>query len=422
VDYRVDVARAPVSGAFRVPGSKSHHQRALVLAALSDGPSEVVADAREAGDDVRDLAGALARLGAWTDGAVGTSRERVVVDLGRGATGLRFATAVAALRPRGARTLLRGHRTLRRRPHGPLLRAIERLGGHARRRPSGSVRVIGGGLHGGRLVLSAATSSQYASALLLVGPRIGGLEIALADRPVSAPYLRATLDVLEAFGVPSSAEGGDAPGATLAVSATAPRGTRYVVPPDASAAAAWWAAAALTGGEAWVEGLARTAPQADARLLPVLEAMGAQVEDRDGAAHVVGRPPLRSPGTVDLRDAPDLLPIVGALAAAAEGTTRIAGVAHARKKESDRVATVAAGLAALGVRVREEGDGVEVVGGGARGGVVAVAGDHRLAFAFGVLGLVVPGVVLRGAEAVRKSHPRFLRDLARAGGCAVPDE
>jgi 3-phosphoshikimate 1-carboxyvinyltransferase len=121
---------------------------------------------------------------------------------------------------------------------------------------------------------------------------------------------------------------------------------------------------------------------------------------------------------VDLRDAPDLLPLVAVLAVRARGTTRIRGVPHARIKESDRIRATVRGLVALGGAAEEMPDGVVVTGGGPRPGAVRVRADHRLAFAFGVLGLVVPGVVLQGAESVAKSHPAFLADLARAASGA----
>ena len=115
---------------------------------------------------------------------------------------------------------------------------------------------------------------------------------------------------------------------------------------------------------------------------------------------------------MDLGEAPDLLPIVGVLAAGAQGETVVRGAGHARFKESDRLATVAAGIEALGGDARVEGDVLRIRGRALRGGRVAVAHDHRIALAFGVLGLVVPGVVLQGAEAVGKSYPTFFEELA----------
>jgi 3-phosphoshikimate 1-carboxyvinyltransferase len=416
-DFAVPTARTPVRGAFTVPPSKSLQQRALVLAALADGDVRLELAGREPpGDDVLGLGAALERLGRWTGGALGTSRERLVLDLGLGATGLRFATALAALRPPGARTLLRGAPRLLRRPHGPLLRALTRLGARWKRRRSGSIRVLGGGMRGRELSIPAGPSSQYASALLLVAPRIGGLSLRFSGPPVSLAYLRMTLDALRAFGVPCREEGLDGPRGRVEASAAAPRCERFAVEPDASAAAAWWTAAALTGGEAWVLGLPRSSSQPDVALLGILERMGAVVDrGPEGSARVAGSGTwLRAPGDVDLGNAPDLVPLVAVLAASAEGATRIRGAAHARAKESDRLATVAAGLRALGGAVEETEDGLAIEGVPLRGAVVDVAGDHRLAFAFGVLGLSCPGVVLRGAEAASKSHPGFLGDLEQA--------
>jgi 3-phosphoshikimate 1-carboxyvinyltransferase len=124
--------------------------------------------------------------------------------------------------------------------------------------------------------------------------------------------------------------------------------------------------------------------------------------------------PLLGAGDVDLRDAPDLAPLVGALAAGADGTTRVVGAPHLRSKESDRVASVVAAVRALGGDAEERPDGFVVRGRRLCGGAVTVRGDHRLALAFGVVGLAVPGVVLVGAEAVSKSWPGFLAALARA--------
>jgi 3-phosphoshikimate 1-carboxyvinyltransferase len=416
--WRVPAARGPIDSVFSVPASKSYHQRALVLSALSDVPAAPDAGGEPPGEDVRVLSAALERIGPWTDGALGRTRERLTLDLARNATGFRCAVACATLRPEGARTLVRGHVSLLARPHVPLVRALSRLGGHVRRRRSGSVRVRGGGLHGGEVVVPASSSSQYATALLLVAPRAGGVVVRMRETPVSLPYLRLTLEVLSHFGVACEAERLGAPGGVIRVPATAPRASRRRVPPDASCAAAWWAAAAVTAGRACVPGLGRGDAQADVALLGVLERMGARVEDRpDGSALVVGPGELLAPGDVSLRDAPDLLPLVAVLAARARGVTRIREAAHARVKESDRPAATARALAALGADVSVEPDGLVVRGGRVlRGAEVSSAGDHRIVFAMGVLGLVVPGVTVRGAEAVEKSHPRFAEDLARAAG------
>ena len=419
MDVPLPLARRPVTGTFRVPVSKSSLQRALVLAALSEAPVECdVSDAAPAGEDVEMLRAALAGLGSWRGGALGAGRASLALDLGLGATGFRLATALATLRPAGARTLVRGRPALLARPHHELRRSLQRLGAHVVRKPSGAHRVIAGGVRGGSLTVGCRASSQHLTALMLLAPRLGGLTLTLADRPVSRSYLRLTAELLARFGIAARLEGLEAPGGLIEVPAGVPACTRLLIEPDASAAAAWWAAAALTGGEASIRGLGRGSAQADVALLAVLERMGARVETAADASAVVRGPRegLVGAGEVDLGDAPDLVPLLAALAARASGLTRILGVAHARGKESDRLAASAALIVALGGRAEVLPDGLVVEGGPLCAGVVSAAGDHRIAFAAGLLGLVVPGVVLRGAGAVSKSYPTFFDELARAAG------
>ncbi len=424
--FAVPTASGPVRGTFSVPPSKSLHQRALAIAVLAEGSSQIEAEGEPAGDT-----GVLARAlfamggrpvspigtieGAFASGALGTSKESIRLGLERNGTGLRISTALATLRPEGARTLVTGDRRLLARPHGPLLAALRRLGGHVRRRHSGSIRIVAGGIRGGEVSIRADTSSQFATALMLVAPRVGGLSLRLVNAPVSAPYVALTAGVLRAFGVPTGVKG-----ERIRVEGVAPRATRYRVEPDASSAAVWWAAAALTGGDVVVNGLAATTAQADARLLGILGEMGATVSTTlAGEARVVGPGGrLRAPGDVDLRDSPDLAHLVAALAASAEGTTRVVNAPHLRAKESDRVASAVAAVRAVGGDAEAREDGFVVRGRPLVGGAVPVRRDHRVALAFGVLGLAVPGVSLLGAEAATKSYPGFLSELARAAGAA----
>lgn len=420
-------AARPVVGAFAVPASKSLTQRALALAVLAEGDSEIVA-AGPTPDDVAGFARVLSALGgrevppsgvvsgAFTAAGLGASRASVRCDLGRNATGLRLSLVLSGLRPTGARTLLRGDRRLLQRPHRPLTRALATLGGHVLRRHSGSLRVLGAPWTRHDVALDGSVSSQYASALLLAAPRAGGLRLTATGDAVSAGYLALTLDVLRAFGVPVRLEG-----RTTCVEPCVPRARRFVVEPDASSAAVWWTVAALTGGSVSVPGLPLGTLQPDAALLPILSRMGARVSVTPTGEALVEGPSdgaLAGAGDVDLRASPDLAPLVGVLAGRAEGVTRIVRAEHLRSKESDRVDTVVSALRACGVRAGPAMDGFLVEGGGARGGRVPVAGDHRIALAFAALGLVVPGVELSGAEAVSKSWPGGLDRLEEAAASA----
>ncbi len=415
MDFEVPLARGAFRGSIAVPASKSVWQRVLVLSALADQPPELTgADPETCGDDVRSLAAAVGALGRWQDGALGAERTSLQVDLGLGATGFRFLLPLAAMRPAGARTLVTGRPELLLRPHRPLVHALGTFGVRCKRRHSGSIRVHGGGYRGAVITLDGRTSSQFASALMLAAPRTGGITIRFPKPCVSRPYLHLTKEVLAAFGVACALEGLDRAGGVIRVEAGTPAADVVHLPPDASAAAAIFAAAALSGGSVAVPGLDESGDQADLALLPILERMGARTEPDGAGVRVTGPGSrLRAPGEVDLSDAPDLLPILGALAAGADGTTHITGVAHARGKESDRIETTAGAIRALGGSAETQPGGLVVHGAALSGGDVPVSGDHRIAFAFGPVGLVVPGVRLLGAQAVSKSHPRFLEDLAR---------
>lgn len=425
-EFVVPRARGPVRGTFHVPASKSLAQRALVLAALSDAPTEWVAGGASSEDADR-LALALevlvggavgsdgTRPGGWTAGGLGGATASQRLDLGMNATGFRFLVAVAGLRPPGARTLVTGRPRLLARPHGPLLRALVRLGAHVRRRHSGSVRVVATPWDRHEVDVRADASSQYTSALLLAAPRAGGLRVRVGPGAVSRGYVALTIGVLEAFGV-----GVERDGEAIVVAAGAPRAARFVVEPDASSAAVWWAAAAMTGGSVVVPGLPSTTRQPDAALLGILGRMGARIEEEHGAIRVGGRcDRLEGAGDVDLRDTPDLAPLVAVLGACSSGETRVIHAPHLRLKESDRIASIARALRAVGADVVESEDGFTVRGPASlRAGRVDTAGDHRLALAFGVLGLAVPGITLSDGRVAAKSYPGFLDDLGRAAGIA----
>ena len=396
MDFAVPVAAGPLRGTFAVPPSKSTHQRALALAALSAEPVAVrpAEGLRPAGEDAARFAAATEALARWQGDALGDSRASLTLDLGENGTGFRFAIALATLRPAGARTLVRGRPSLMRRPHGVLLELLTKLGGHVRRRSSGAVRVLGGGVRGGRVLpVDSARSSQYASALLILAARIGGLTIELAEGAPSRAYVRVTERVLRLFGVPV-----EATETRIHVPACAPIATRIEVEADASAAACWRAAAALTGGAVTIPGLPADSEQPDAAVGDVIRRL-AQTP--------------RAP--IDLRDCTDLVFLAGVLAAVAQGQTILTGAAHTRGKESDRLAVLVRGLTALGADARlDAADDVLIRGGPLHGARIDCAGDHRAAIAFGVLGLQVPGIVLGGAECVAKSQPTFLEDLTRA--------
>jgi 3-phosphoshikimate 1-carboxyvinyltransferase len=185
----------------------------------------------------------------------------------------------------------------------------------------------------------------------------------------------------------------------------------YAIEPDASAASYFWAAAAITGGRVTVAGLNRKSLQGDVRFVDVLEQMGCRVEECEAGITVHGKP-LRGID-VDMNDISDTVMTLGAVACFAEGPTTIRNVAHIRHKETDRIAALATELRKFGAAVEERDDGLTVTPGPLRGAAVDTYNDHRMAMSLALVGLRVPGVVIRNPGCVAKTYPGFWEDLEK---------
>jgi 3-phosphoshikimate 1-carboxyvinyltransferase len=332
------------------------------------------------------------------------------VDAGLSGTTLRFLAAVALL-AKGT-VVLDGQEPLRRRPIAPLLDALRAAGADVvsdEGRPP--LQISSHGLAGGLLHVDASASSQFATALLLVGPYADGDLIVEVGGLRELGYVRLTLRAMARWGA-SVAE--EAPG-RFRVSAQAPYFSRAEsVEHDASAAAHLYALAVATGGEITVANAFETV-QPDGGLVEVLAAMGARFSRGQSGTTIERRGELTGID-VDLAAMPDQVPTVAALAALARGDTVIRGVEIARGHESDRITAVATELGRLGARVEEAPDGLVVHGGAPlHGGRVDTHRDHRIAMAFTAIGAVVPGVELANPGCVAKTYPRFFDDVARLG-------
>ena len=408
-------------GSVAAPLSKSHAIRALICASLADGVSTLRGLSRCGADDVRRAAGALRRLGIPVQddevegfgGVVGGSvgGAGAVLDLGGSATAFRFLAAVAALGT-GPVTLT-GDASLLRRPMDATVHSLRGLGASVRAACLGDAMVPPLVVEGRQLLVEevgvdASTSSHPLSGLLLVGPVLPrGISVRPLGAVASRPYVDLTLWAMAAFGVRVE----DVGDAFRVRSGGYERGDVAIVGDWSSAAYLMAAAAVTPGGDVVVSGLEGGSPQADRRAGLMLRDFGARIETTPDSVRV--RHDQRRPLDVDLANAPDLAPLVGALGCVAEGGTRVRGAAHLRLKESDRIAAVVAAARALGCEARELADGFEIEGPAKHGGVVATKHDHRIAMAFAVAGLAVPGVVIDDPACVAKSYPGFWDDLTK---------
>ena len=411
----VDTARQPFERVLTPPGSKSLTNRALVLAALSDGRS--VLDGPLVSEDTIGLRDALARLGAtceddgdrWViDGVAGRFPHGGAVDLGDGGTPARFMLAASAFA--SDRVVVDGSPRMRERPVAEGIELLRSLG----------VPITGTGTPehlpatvdpwteraGGRVEVGRTASSQFISALLLVAPWTRqGITIDCTEALTSETYIRLTLATLRKAGARVT------DGPTVEAGPLAAFESR--IEPDASSAVYWWAAAAMIPGASVTVPIPSDSEQPDMAALEILEAFGALVERAPHAVTVRG--PARLVGaSVDAEACPDAAVMLAVVAASAEGPTRIDGLRTLRVKETDRIHALAMELGKTGCTVHEHSDAIEIDPSTMHAGPIRVAtwNDHRMAMSFGILGLLREGVSIEDPGCVAKSYPGFWADRA----------
>jgi 3-phosphoshikimate 1-carboxyvinyltransferase len=414
---RLAVAKRPVDTAVRLPGSKSLTNRALVLAALARGQSQL--DEVLIADDTRLMIEALRSLGVAIQldhdrrrakiqgcGGLWPSGEADIF-CGNAGTVMRFLTAACCVGVGEYR--LDGSPRMRERPLGELVNALRDLGAIIECESAEGfcpLVVQSRGLRGGRVRFERPVSSQFVSAILMAAPRATNdvmIEI-VGDLP-SDPFVRMTLGLMEVFG---GAAVEDGMRKFIVPGGQSYSGVAYEVEPDATAASYFFAAAAVTGGRVTVQGLGSGTRQGDWRFVDVLERMGCRVEREPRHTTIWGPPAGGLRGVdVDLNEMPDVAQTLAVLAAFAEGPTRIRNVANLRVKETDRLAALAAELARMGVQADTSGDGITIQPGQPRPAAVETYGDHRMAMSFALAGLRVDGMVIRDPGCVSKTFPEF---------------
>ena len=400
----------PVHAVVRLPGSKSVTNRALVLAALSDGPSVVHRALRSR--DTLLMAGALTGLGSHvdTDGddwrvSPGPLHGGVSVDCGLAGTVMRFVPPVAALAD--GPVVFDGDPHARLRPMGEVLRGLRDLGVVVADETRGALpfTVAGTGrVRGGRVRIDASASSQFISALLLAAPRYDeGVDVRHEGKPVpSLPHIEMTVEHLRLHGVRVD----DSEPDRWRVLPSGIRAVDVPVEPDLSNAAPFVAAALVTGGRVTVRDWPASTTQPGDRLREIVTLMGGTAELTDEGLVVTG------PGTLegidyDLHDVGELTPAVAALCVLAKSPSRLRGIAHIRGHETDRLAALAHEFGSIGGHVTETEDGLTIRPAGLTGGVFRTYADHRMAHAAVIVGLGVDGVLVEDVATTAKTFPDF---------------
>ena len=412
--YAVAVKNGALDAVATVPGSKSIAHRALICAALARGDSTI--RGLPDGDDTQAMLQGLKMLGATfslkgadahNQGSIDLDRtDAITVDANLAGTTARFLTAIGALR-RGPVTVT-GNESLRSRPMKDLHLALEQLGASVswqNEKYCLPVTVRRGESYSHSVQVAADTSSQFVTSLMLIAPMFEhGLTIELTGDIISLPYIAMSASVMKSFG----ANVRIADNRIIVIDGGGYVGSQFAVEPDASSASYPFAAAAVVGGRVCVDGMRSNMIQGDSRFIDVLRQMGCEIlEDQVGIT--VSRDankPLQGVD-IDMSEISDLVPTLAIVAMFAKTPTRIRNIGFIRNKESDRIGDLAREMRALGANVVEHEDGLEISPQALHGGSCDTHHDHRIAMAFGVAGLKLPGVIIDQANVVSKSWPQF---------------
>lgn len=405
-------ATSPVEATVSLPGSKSLTNRALVLAALADGPS-VVRRALRSRDSLL-MAAALTGLGSHVDTSSddwtvtpGEFAGDTEVDCGLAGTVMRFVPPVAALSH--GTVSFDGDPHMRTRPIGEVLLALRHLGVEVDDEDRGALpfRLRGhGSVRGGRVVLDASQSSQFVSALLLAGVRYDeGVDVRHDGKPIpSLPHIDMTVAMLREQGV----EVDDSDANRWAVAPGPLRALDRTIEPDLSNAGPFLALAAVSGGRVTVRDWPSETTQAGDAWGELLTTMGCEVEHTSDGLRVTGPAPGSLQGLdVDLHDVGELTPVVAALCALASTPSHLRGIGHIRHHETDRLAALARELGGLGADVTEHPDGLSFRPAPLHGGLFRTYADHRMAHAGVVVGAAVDDVLVEDVATTAKTFTDF---------------
>lgn len=421
---KISIQRSQLSGTAMCPSSKSYTHRAIFLAALSEGESKIhnplisrdtlssINACRAIGPQIISEESSLRIMG--TD----LKTPDTVIDAGNSGTTIRIATAVCSLIESGY-SILTGDSSLRTRPMAPLLCSLGELGVDCfSTKLDGTPPIVvkGGGLNGGNVSIDGSISSQFVSSLLIAAVRArNDVSIIVEGDQVSRPYILSTIATMEKFGIEVER---DSSLRNFYVKTGTNSPCIFHVPSDLSSAALMVAAGVLLSKDKiQLSGLNLDLPQGDSNIFSIVRQMNGSIRvDADRGELFVEASERLDGGDFDLKDSPDLLPVVSILALKAKGPVVINGISHARFKETDRVRNITTELRKLGAVVSETVNSISIQAPTTiKNASLESFDDHRLFMALTIAALLTNHSTLNGAESVDVSYPSFLEDLRRMG-------
>jgi len=400
---------------FTPPPSKSHTNRALVLAALTDGISVIenyaicedtiymIRSLRKLGVKIIQNENELIVLGKGGN----FNKKKVTLFCGNAGTTFRFLTALSIFN--NGEVTLTGSKRMLERPIGELVDALSQLNVKIESNNGyPPVKVYGGIFNPKPIKINAKKSSQFLSALLLIMPVLGkDFSIELEDELPSLPYVKMTIQTLKDFGV--KVQHSEFKKFFISENLKL-KPAKIIIESDASSATYFLGSAAVLRKSIIVNGLRKNTTQADIKFVKVLQRMGCDVKWDKNSIKLKGKK-LRGI-SVDMNEAPDSVPALAVVSLFAEGRTLIKNIENLRYKESDRIQALANELSKLGAKIRTGKDFIEINPVKEyKPAVIETYNDHRIAMSFAIAQLKIPKIKIKNPECVKKSFPDFWQEF-----------
>ncbi len=417
MDLKINPLIKPVSATISIPGSKSYTNRALILAALTQGTVTIKNPLFS--DDTNALINCLETLGIkltvsknqiTVAGDISQIKERRY-DLNAQLSGttIRFILALSCIIP-GTKKIY-GKEGLNKRPIKELVEGLRQLGAeieYLEKEGFPPLLVKSSHLNPRIVKLKGQISSQYFSALLMIAPLVGKVTIQVLGKQISKPYVDMTIDTLEKFKVNVFNQKYKK---YIIKSNQKYTAKNYLVEGDYSSAGYFFAIATLTKSKITVKNLNPKSKQADIRFLNALEKMGNKIIREDNQITVIGQGV--KPVNVNMADFPDSVQTLAVLASFAKGETTIDGVASLRIKETERVKALQTELSKMGIKTKATKSKLIIYGGNSKAAAINTYNDHRMAMSFAVAGTKLPNMIIKDAEVVSKTFPDFWKNLGK---------
>lgn len=419
MDILITPFKKPVTKSILIPGSKSYTNRSLILASLTRGKVEILNPLFS--DDIEAMISCLKTLGIKIE----TKKDRIIVygdiidvkdknynlNVRLSGTTVRFILALSTIIP--GTKIITGEDGLNKRPIAELVEGLRQLGAkieYLKKKGYPPLKISSNSLSEGAIKLNGDISSQYISAILMIAPKVGRVEINVTGNQISKPYIDMTIDSMKQFGVEVINKNYKK---YIVAGNQIYETTRYAVEGDFSSAGYFFAIAALTKSKITLKNLNPKSKQADLKLVNILRQMGNKIISKDNQITVSGK--SIKPININMENSPDLVQTLAVLLSFAKGKSVIGGVRSLRIKEAERVVAIETELGKMGIKTKSTHDVLTIWGGNPKPAIINTYNDHRMAMSFAIAGAKLPGMIIKNSEVVSKTFPDFWEKLNSIG-------